>query len=333
MAASQVFPRRFAKTETYGTGLMDLGTGAVMFASGVVLGRPPAVSDDAVGNGAAGGGGSSQLRRPRRLLAALPRALTSSWPLVALGLARLVSVKALGYQEHVSEYGVHWNFFATILCVRIAAAAAHAALAPPLRAPLALALLLSYQAALSWSGSGLAAWLMDDGPREGLPFLSQNREGICGLPGFAAVLFVGEDVARRTLWQPPAPRKAAAALLHWRLALARLATAAALLWAAALAARAALGGPSRRATDLPYVLWCCAHNALLLLAVAAVDLYSSRPPGCVLGARVSAAMFPVFAVANLATGAVNLAVRTLEAGDGMARALLALYMVAVCGSA
>ena len=85
----RAFPRRFCKTETYGYSLMDMGVGSFVVGnamiSRLVLGRT---------------------WRPKRIL-----------PLVALGLARLITVKASGYPEHVTEYGVHWNAFFTLAVV------------------------------------------------------------------------------------------------------------------------------------------------------------------------------------------------------------------------
>ncbi len=40
-------------------------------------------------------------------------------PLFLVGLARTLLLKSTGYQEHVSEYGVHWNFFITVAAVRV----------------------------------------------------------------------------------------------------------------------------------------------------------------------------------------------------------------------
>ena len=92
-----VFPRRLAKTEQFGVSPMDAGVGGFMFAAALTspaarrsgpAGRPPTSS----------------------LLASVRRQL----PVLLLGCLRLLAVKAANYQEHVTEYGVHWNFFFTL---------------------------------------------------------------------------------------------------------------------------------------------------------------------------------------------------------------------------
>lgn len=39
--------------------------------------------------------------------------------LILMGSMRLISVKLTNYVEHVSEYGVHWNFFFTLAIVKV----------------------------------------------------------------------------------------------------------------------------------------------------------------------------------------------------------------------
>jgi glucosaminylphosphatidylinositol acyltransferase len=80
----RIFPRRFAKAETYGQGLMDLGPGLFVFSAGLTLG--------------------SRLSRPapgdRRVAAwsLLQRAARGVGPLVVLGLGRLLLTNAVDYQ-------------------------------------------------------------------------------------------------------------------------------------------------------------------------------------------------------------------------------------------
>ena len=90
-----VFPRRLAKTEEFGVSPMDAGVGGFMFAAALTA---PAARR-----------ATHQQQQPA-LLSSVRRQL----PVVLLGCARLLAVKWANYQEHVTEYGVHWNFFFTL---------------------------------------------------------------------------------------------------------------------------------------------------------------------------------------------------------------------------
>ena len=58
------------------------------------------------------------------------QAVRGAAPLLALGIGRLVSTRASGYEVPLDEYGAHWNFYFTIAAVRAAAALLHAHVVP-----------------------------------------------------------------------------------------------------------------------------------------------------------------------------------------------------------
>lgn len=104
-----IFPRRFAKAETYGTGLMDVGVGGFIMILGFVA-REARSTTNCV---------PSSIREYfMSLLRLFNRRILV---FIIFGLIRMASVKATDYHSHVSEYGVHWNFFFTMAAVKVSA--------------------------------------------------------------------------------------------------------------------------------------------------------------------------------------------------------------------
>ena len=97
-----LFPRRFCKTEVYGYGLMDVGAASFVISSGIMSGKSyvPRVQNSS----------SRKKTQPVSLWKPIVKAL----PLLLIGMVRIITNQEIDYQEHVTEYGVHWNFFFTL---------------------------------------------------------------------------------------------------------------------------------------------------------------------------------------------------------------------------
>ena len=311
----KIFPRRFAKVETWGTSLMDIGVGSFVFSAGLVSARPILQARHA--------GKTSSFRSQLRA------AFRASLPLLALGFIRLYSVKGLDYAEHVTEYGVHWNFFFTL------------ALLPPFVALLqCVSAVVPYVGLVSILISGLYQALLEftrlkayilTAPR--MELLSQNREGVFSFWGYLAIFLAGQalgfDVLPRKLGQASATKSAS---LEGKRLLIRLAVWS-IVWVSLfyLVTSYNIGFAfqvSRRLANQPYVLWVSAFNCAQIAIFCLVETVFF--PGVYMAAdrtlerrecekatsRVLRAFnrngLAIFLLANLLTGLVNLTLDTLN---------------------
>lgn len=186
-----VFPRRFAKTEAFGTSLMDMGVGSFVFAAGVVAARQQL---------------KDQQRQSPSFMAGLKTAMRHSAPLFALGLIRLWSVKGIDYVEHVSEYGVHWNFFFTLALLPPSIAL----LQPLLRwipsyGALAFVIAACYELVLYYT-PGIKPYILLSERKPG-DWLSQNREGVFSFFGYLAIFIAGMGIGTCILPRDPEPEE------------------------------------------------------------------------------------------------------------------------------
>lgn len=320
-----VFPRRYAKTETYGTGVMDFGVGAYVFVNALVC--PEARRRDS-------GSKRNDLRKQ----------LASVWPLVALGLLRLASVKMTGYPEHVTEYGLHWNFFFTLAAVRVAASLVFAAFPAGWSWALAVLISGSYQLALEYPG--VKDFLFHSADRHS-SFVHANREGVFSVLGYLAIYMAGVQVG--LLLMRPRSRVG-----QWPPVILKLLLGSLVLYVALCLCQAVLEPVSRRLANLPFCIWTVAQALLFLSCLAVADglllvsawtsgsgplpsSWSLRASGqrcgeaelCLVGA-VNRNQLLFFLVANVLTGLTNSVVDTLSCSSLSSLCVLLLYMFLAC---
>lgn len=331
----RLFPRRFAKVETWGTSLMDMGVGSFVFSAGVVAARP-VLREKMTGR---------FIHLPRRMA----QALRHSIPLLALGGIRLLSVKGLDYAEHVTEYGVHWNFFFTLAFLPPFVAAFQAALnIIPSHAALALIVSGTYQVLLEWTS--LKAYILT-APRVDL--ISMNREGIFSFFGYLAIFLAGQDLGMFVMPRSVTPRSTSSAGVQRNTLLMTMGVWAAIWTGLYLVSTSYSYGfglnVSRRLANLPYVLWVTSFNSVQLLAFCAIDTLFFPAFYNATDARGEREAYDfatstvlrafnrnglaLFLLANLLTGLVNLTVPTLDVGPTVTMGILVGYAALLTGVA
>ncbi|KIV82747.1 hypothetical protein PV11_04831 [Exophiala sideris] len=336
----RIFPRRFAKVETWGTSLMDLGVGSFVFSAGLVSARALLKSSSP----------STKSTFTSRFIASIRHSI----PLLVLGLVRLWSVKGLDYAEHVTEYGVHWNFFFTLALLPPFVEIADFLAAIPRRFfgafaydILAVSLAIAYEILLNIPELDLLRYILIS-PR-GPDWLSKNREGVFSFIGYLAIFLagrgIGADVVKFGL---PVSNLTSVDItrLERRQVLRTLAIRAAVYTALFILSTTYYGfnlNVSRRLANTPYVTWVAAFNNAQLFLFALVEAcgpafsYADSDSVRFATSRILRVFnsngLVIFLLANLLTGLVNLSVNTLDMSPLGAMGVLMVYAAAVTGVA
>ncbi|KAM1784601.1 hypothetical protein FF1_037556 [Malus domestica] len=285
-----IFPRRYAKTETYGTGWMDLGVGSFVIANSLVSRQARNIS-----------------------LRSWKTAIQSASPLIILGFARLLSTTGVDYQLHVAEYGVHWNFFFTLAAISILTSIIN--IPTQYSGILGSLILVGYQVCLM---HGLNSYLLSN--ERGTDIISQNKEGFFSIFGYWGMYLVGVQLGNFLLFNYHSSATMGsnkwATIRVWILSL--------LLWLLTVIIDRHVERVSRRMCNLAYVTLVLAVN----LQVLAIFLLSDFLPGSktsVLEEAYNRNLLGTFLLANLLTGLVNLMVETLFASAVKALFILIAY--------
>lgn len=338
----RVFPRRFAKVENWGTSLMDLGVGSFVFSAGVVSARSILKSR------------SDATKQPTASLAIrVFSSIRHSIPLFVLGLVRLYTVKGLDYAEHVTEYGVHWNFFFTLALlppfVELSDVLTSSII--PYYQVLSVLFALAYEMVLD--NTGLKGYILVS--TRGPDLLSKNREGVFSFIGYLSIFLAGRGTGLTVMPGSVAPPKsikiAARDELAWKeqRSLLRGLVIQAACWTLLFIFCNAYYGlglrVSRRLANLPYVLWVNAFNNAQLLVFCLIETayfpeaYKTQDPKVIANSTSEIMQafnkngLVVFLVANLMTGMINLGMRTLDVSSVAAMGILMGYAAGVTGVA
>ena len=346
-----LFPRRYCKTEVVGYGFMDLGAASFV----IVAGWTSVLQHHQYQQQSIASSSSNYYYK----------VMKKCTPLLLIGLIRLATTKGLEYQEHVSEYGIHWNFFFTLCCIelimtlwkQIKTTLFYAATYISVDLVLGVAFMVTYQLYLSqYGGQEFIVYanrqcFATNTNSSLCNAFAANREGILGVIGYCSLRLLSECIAKVCLLLPPPPSSSSSssndAISSQR---RRLFYTSMGLWLLHFLLTVGLHIPnSRRTTNASFILWALAHNTSLLTCIHVVvdktgnnnnnnnnsdsrldSEYYTLPW---ILSSVNDFGLAVFLSSNVLTGLVNLTFDTLHSSNIKAMLILSVYLALVCGFA
>ena len=159
---------------------MDLGVGSFVFSLGLTSSQPFL----------------RNLRTTRKTT--FPEALRRSAAVLVLGYIRILSVKGTDYPEHVTEYGVHWNFFFTLGLLPLFGVVAERLWKRSSFQYMAHIVTALHQLLLV--ATPIQSFVLSTDRSN---ILAMNKEGLASFPGYLAIYLLGMDTGVYVL--PPDP--------------------------------------------------------------------------------------------------------------------------------
>ncbi|XP_066118867.1 phosphatidylinositol-glycan biosynthesis class W protein isoform X1 [Saccopteryx bilineata] len=337
-----LFPRRFAKTELYGTGAMDFGVGGFVFGTAIVC---PEIR--------------KKCMEGSRFYF-FTKSLYSVWPLVFLGIGRLIIVKSIGYQEHLTEYGLHWNFFFTLIVVKLITSLLLIFFPPNKSWIVAISITVLYQLALDLTPLKRLILHGTDGSGTRVGLFNANREGIISTLGYVAIHMAGVQTGLYVL-------KKRSHIKDWIKVTYCILLTAISLFVSLFIVQVKIEVASRRMANLAFCIWIVASSLILLSSLLLGDIILSfakfliqgavvpcswklvqspatnkkhsealmseaerKKPSLCLITAINRNQLIFFLLSNITTGLLNLLVDTLHSSTLWAFLVLNLYMFTNC---
>jgi len=243
--------------------------------------------------------------------------LKSLSPIIIISLARLIILSFIGYQEHVSEYGVHWNFFMTIVVVSIIFTIIDINI--NYSAAFGIFIIIVYQFLLSVFGIS-DILLLNNHPTQITSIttlIMMNKEGIFSLLGYISLQYIGAQLGNWLM------KRRESLSDYWK-TLRNLILLDIVLWAITLIISYTIQMPSRRMANLSYVLWVLSSVILIIIPFYFMDLLF-KPVHSVFIQSINNNLLIIFLLANLMTGLINISINTLTVGEIYAFIILMGY--------